>query len=114
MIKVNGVVLPTPSEYQVGIMDITRAERNAAGDMVKDIIATKRKIELRWNYLSREDTSKVLRLVSSNFFTVEYIDPQEGDWRTGVFYCGDRTVGALDYRNGRIRYKDLRFSLIER
>lgn len=114
MIKVNGVVLPSPSEYQVGIMDITRAERNAAGDMVKDIIATKRKIELRWNYLSREDTSKVLRLVSSNFFTVEYIDPQEGDWRTGVFYCGDRTVGALDYRNGRIRYKDLRFSLIER
>lgn len=114
MIKIEGVGIPTPTEYQVGIMDLVHAERNAAGNLVKDIIATKRKIELSWNYLSKEDTSKVLKLVSSNFFTVEYIDPQENKKRTGFFYCGDRHVGALDYRNGNIRYKDIKFNLIER
>lgn len=114
MIKINGVQVPTPSDYIVSIMDLVHAERNAAGNLVKDIIATKRKIELSWNYLSKEDTSMLLNLVSSNFFTVEYIDPQEGDWKTGIFYAGDRSIGALDYRNGNIRYKDIKFNLIER
>lgn len=114
MIKINGVVLPTPSDYQIGIMDLSKAERNARGTMIIERIATKRKIELSWNYLSKDDLSRVLRLVSSVFFTVEYIDPQENTWKTGTFYCGDRTAGALDYRNGVIRYKDIKFNLIER
>jgi hypothetical protein len=114
MIKVNGVALPTPSDYNVGIMDISKAERNAAGTMVIDRIATKRKLELSWKYLSKEDLSKVLNLVAPVFFDVKYIDPQTNSWKTGIFYCGDRHVGALDYRKGNIRYKDIKFNLIER
>ena len=114
MIKINGVVLPTPSDYQIGIMDLSKAERNARGTMIIERIATKRKIELSWNYLSKDDLSRVLRLVSSVFFTVEYIDPQDNVIKTGTFYCGDRTAGALDYRNGVMRYKDIKFNLIER
>ena len=114
MIKINGVVLPTPSDYQIGIMDLSKAERNARGTMIIERIATKRKIELEWSYLSKDDLSRVLRLVSSVFFTVEYIDPQENTWKTGTFYAGDRRVGALDYRNGVIRYKDINFNIIER
>lgn len=114
MIKINGVALPTPSDYIVSIMDISKAERNAAGTMIIDRIATKRKIELNWKYLSKEDVSNVLNMVSDVFFTVEYIDPQEGDWKIGIFYAGDRSIGALDYRNGNIRYKDIKFNLIER
>lgn len=115
MIKINGVQIPTPSSYRVGIMDISgNAERTASGLMVRDIIATKRKIELSWNYLSQEDVSKILNLVSGAFFKVEYIDPQDNTVKTGIFYAGDRTVEALDYRNGRIRYQNLKFNLIER
>ena len=46
MIKINGVAMPAPSEYSVSIMDISKAERNAAGTMIIERIATKRKIEL--------------------------------------------------------------------
>lgn len=114
MIKINGVALPTPSDYIVSIMDISKAERNAAGTMVIDRIATKRKIELAWKYLEKTELSNVLNLVSPVFFTVEYLDPQDNGWKTGTFYCGDRTIGALDYRGGNIRWKDIKFSLIER
>jgi len=114
MIKINGVALPTPSDYIVSIMDISKASRNAAGTMVIERIATKRKIELSWKYLSKTELSNVLKIVSPVFFTVEYIDPEENDWKTGTFYCGDRSVGALDYRNGNIRWKDIKFNLIER
>lgn len=114
MIKINGVELPTPSDYIVSIMDISKAERNAAGTMIIDRIATKRKIELNWKYLSKEDVGDVLQRISDVFFLVDYIDPQVGDWRNGTFYSGDRSIGALDYFNSNIRYKDIKFNLIER
>lgn len=114
MLKINGVDIPAPSDYIVDIMDISKAERNAAGVMVIDRIATKRKIQLSWKYLTREKLSQILKLVSPVFFNVEYIDPQDNGRKTGMFYCGDRTAAALDYKNGVIRYKDVKFNLIER
>ena len=114
MIKINGTLLPTPSGYSVNIMDISKAERNAAGTMVIDRIATKRKIELVWKYVDKAGLSNVLKLVAPVFFTVEYIDPEDNALKTGTFYCGDRNVGALDYRSGNIRWKDIKFNLIEK
>lgn len=114
MIKINGITIPTPSDYTVGIMDLSKAERNARGTLIIERIATKRKIELSWNYLDKVSLSQLLKLVSPVFFQVEYIDPQENTWKTGTFYAGDRHVGALDYRNGNIRYKDIKFNIIER
>ncbi len=114
MIKINGVELPTPSDYTVGIMDLSKAERNSKGTMIIEHITTKRKIELAWKYLTKEDLSIVLNLVSPVFFTVEYIDPQDNGKKTGTFYAGDRSAGALDFINGIIKYKDIKFNLVER
>lgn len=114
MIKIDGIVIPAPSDLSVGIMDLSKAERNAAGTMVIDRIATKRKLELSWKYLSKEDLSELFTAVSPVFFTVEYIDPQENKKKIGMFYAGDRKAGALDYINGTIRYKDITVNLIER
>lgn len=114
MIRINGVELPTPSDYIVGIQDISKADRNAKGTMIIERIASKRKLELSWKYLSKEDTSRVLNLVSPVFFQVTYIDPQVGGWKSGTFYAGDRSAGALDYIRGKIRYKDVKFNLVER
>lgn len=114
MIKIDGITIPTPSDYQVGIMDISKAERNARGNLIIERIATKRKIEMSWKYLDKWDLSKLFNLVSPVFFKVEYIDPQDNVLKTGTFYAGDRKAGALDYRNGDIRYKDIKFNIIER
>ncbi|ATP40695.1 hypothetical protein CSE16_11905 [Solibacillus sp. R5-41] len=114
MIKIDGKEIPTPSDYQVGIMDISKAERNARGDMIIERIATKRKIELGWKYLSKSDLQTVMNAVSPVFFSVSYIDPLTSSQKTGTFYSGDRNVGALDYINGDIRWKDIKFSVIEK
>lgn len=114
MIKINGVAIPTPSDYSVGIQDISKAERNANGTMIIERITTKRKLELAWNYLSKEDLSKLLKVVSPVFFQVEYLDPEDNSRKTGTFYSGDRNAGALDYINGTIRWKNIKFSVIER
>ena len=114
LITVNGVDFPTPTDYQVGVLDISKSERNAAGTMIREIIATKRKIELSWSYLSKSQLSTVLNLVAPGFFTVTYVDPLGNDNRSGTFYAGDKNCGMLDFRNGVPRYKDVKFNLIER
>ncbi len=114
VIKIDGVVIPAPSDLVVGIMDISKAERNTLGTMVIDRIATKRKLELKWNYLSKEKVSELFKAVSPIYFEVEYIDPEDNVTKTGTFYAGDRRAGALDYRNGNIRYKDISVNLVER
>ncbi len=114
MIRINGVVIPTPSDYQVGIMDLSKAERNALGTLIIERVATKRKIEMSWNYLNKDELSQLLNLVSPVLFEVDYINPQENSRKTGTFYVGDRKAGAIDYKNGNIRYKDIQFNIIER
>lgn len=113
LIKVGAVNLPTPSEFGVGIMDLSKAERNAKGVLQIERIATKRKIELQWEYLSRTDLQTVLTAVSPTLFTVEYMDPLTNATRTGTFYCGDRSTGMIDFVNSVPRYKGVKFNLIE-
>lgn len=113
MLTFNGIPVPTPSEYLWGIYDISEAERNARGNMLIERINTKRKLELMWRHLGKHELQQLLELVSATTIAVSFQDPQTGAVRTGTFYCGDRTVGALDYRNGQVRWKDIKFNLIE-
>ncbi|OMF54675.1 hypothetical protein BK138_16075 [Paenibacillus rhizosphaerae] len=114
LISIDGVELPTPSDYVPSIQDISKAERNANGTMIIERIATKRKLELAWKYLSQDELAKVLKAVSPVFFKVTYLDPEAGGNKTGTFYCGDRSAPAMDYIDGVIRWKDIKFNLIER
>lgn len=114
LITINGVDLPTPSDYSVGIMDISKAERNARGRMIIERITTKRKIEISYAYLNASELSNILQSVSPVFYDVTYLDPQTGSYRTASFYCGDRNVGMLDFTDGVARYKDVKFDLVER
>ena len=114
MIKINNVTIPTPSSFTPGIQDISQAERNANGTMIIERIATKRKLEMSYNVLTAAEAATVLQAVSGVFFTVEYPDPQTAALRTGTFYCGDRNIGAMDIKNGVVRWKDLKFNLVER
>ena len=114
LIKVGGTALPDPTELQVGVMDISKAERNANGLMMIERIATKKKLEMKYSFVTDSELKTILQALSPAFFNVEYIDPVENGLRTGSFYCCDRNVGYVDYRNGIPRYKDLTFNLIER
>jgi hypothetical protein len=58
LINIGGTDLPAPSSYNVTITDITKNDRNAAGMMIIERIATKRQIALGWNYLTGDEYSQ--------------------------------------------------------
>lgn len=114
MLEINNTPIPSPSSFQVGIMDISDGERNAKGDMLIDRIATKRKIELNWKFLESNELSKLLQLVNNVFFFVKYPDPMTGNMETKTFYVGDRTVPMCTFKDGKPLWNDIGFNFIEK
>jgi hypothetical protein len=113
LITIGGEALPTPTEFQIGYQDISKAERNANGKMMIERIATKRKLFLTYSYLTESDLAFILRKVAPAYFSVTYVDAQTQTKKSGSFYCGDRNVGFVDYIKEKPRYKELTFNLIE-
>lgn len=115
MITIDGQSIPAPTDYAVSVLDIdSGTARTASGLMVRKRIAVKRKLELAWKFLTKAELAEVLNAVSPVYVVVRYVDAQTGSTKTGTFYAGDRNAGALDYSNGQIRWKDVKFNLIER
>lgn len=114
LFTISGVAIPTPTDFQVGIQDISKAERNANGKMIIERVATKRKLFFTYSFVTEANAAKILTALAPTFYDVTYLDPQDKKIKTGSFYCGDRTLGMVDYRNGVARYKDFSFNLIER
>lgn len=114
MLEVNNIPIPAPSEFRPGIQDIEDAGRNAQGDMMIDRIATKRKLEMKWDYLSAQELSTLLKLVSNPFFFVKYPDPETAKFEIKTFYCGDRNMGMYMYSKGQAYWSDVSFNFIEK
>jgi hypothetical protein len=114
MLKVNGVAIATPSVYEMTIQDLDgESNRNASGDLIRDRIAVKRKINLEWPPLSQREISTLLNAVSSVFFTVTFPDPQLG-MITKTMYVGDRTAPAYVYIKGEVKWSSLKMNFIEK
>ena len=104
----------SPKSFQVGVQDVDgETGRNANGDMVRDRITTKRKLEIEWGMLTQSECSVILNAVSAVFFTVSYPDPISGQ-STRTFYVGDRTAPAYSFTNKFKPWSGLKFNLIER
>ena len=101
MLVVNGVDLPTPSEYTVDFEEISKAERNALGTMVKDVIAYKWKISCVWKALSQDEMTRLMNAQRGNSFTLSFIS-MEGKRETGEFYAGTPSASAMQYKEGKV------------
>lgn len=112
--SIGGTAMPTPSSFDVGIMDISKAERNASGYLIIERITTKRKLGINYAYLTSTQLASLLQAISSTSFSVNYLDPQTGGFRTSTFYSGDRNLGMISFIGGTPVYKDIKFDLIER
>lgn len=115
MLKFNGVTVITPKVFQVDIMDLDgESQRNAKGDMIRDRLAVKRKLNCEWGPLTMGEISSVLVAVKDPYVTVEYPDPFAGTRITRIFYVGDRQAPMLRHDNSQIKWEGLKFNLIEK
>lgn len=64
--KVNGKKIKAPAELTVSSEILDKAERTVDGTMVVDIIGTKRKVDVSWEYLSKEDMTTLTKTIGGD------------------------------------------------
>lgn len=114
-LRINSVDLPAPKKISISMMDISEAERNAAGKMIIKIIRRGvRKLEIEWPPLTAAEMKSIHDVIKADSLTVVYVDPETNASKTIYCYKGDRSQGIQhDWAAGRL-YDGLKVSLIEK
>ena len=119
VLKVNGRILPTPSEMSFTLQDYDseNSKRTISGKMTRDRIrANTLKIKLDFPPLFGDELKTIIDAVTPQFFNVQVLDPRTNSIQTLEMYCGDKSFDTLRVfvESGKVKYEGLSFSLIER
>lgn len=111
--NIKGVVIPTPSKYELGSQDISKpgAGRTIDGKMHKRYLTRKLTVALSWNYLTLDEAKKLLNITSDEYFVANVLDT-DGTFKDKTFYRGD--VKGNFYGEPVNAWTNLSFNLIER
>ncbi|WP_424349586.1 DUF6711 family protein [Latilactobacillus sp. 5-91] len=116
-LKIGGTVVKAPQSFQVAIQDIDgNTTRNAKGNMNRDRVAVKRKLQVSWGPCSMAESAAILQAVSAVFVDVTYPDPQDGEVVTRTFYVGDRTAPTYSWnpKLAKMEWKGISFDFVEK
>jgi hypothetical protein len=114
LLKIGTAIMPTPSKLSVGVMDLSKAERSSKGKMIIERIATKKKLQISYSYLTGSQLSTLLQALAPTYYDVTYLDPVSNSFKTASFYCGDRNVDMVSFVDNVPKYENVSFDLIER
>lgn len=115
--KIDGVAIPTPSEYKFNVEDLSSEEtgRTLDGVMHKDVVSTKAYYACTWKKLSWSDASILLNAIDGKTqFSFTHVDPRvPNQWITGQFYVGSRGGTALNITDPKNTWTDISLTFIE-
>ena len=114
--KINGTIIPTPSEYTFDIEDLSseKSGRTLDGVMHKDVVAVKDIYTRTWKKLGWIEAADLLALVNGKTkITLTYIDPRTPNQvKVNQFYVGKRQGKANNLNNPNNTWKDVTFQFI--
>lgn len=115
--KINGVAIPTPTEYTFDVEDLSSQNtgRTLDGIMHKDVVAVKDTYTCTWKKLSWEEAAELLNAINAKEqFSFTHADPRIPDrFVTGTYYVGKRSSVAMNLRDSGNTWKDIKMTFIE-
>ena len=114
--KVDGVAIPTPTDYTFSNEDLSSENtgRTLDGVMHKDVVAVKDTYACSWKRLSWEDAASLMQAVDGKTkvkFT--HADPRvPNNFVTGDFYIGKRECKARNLRNAKNTWTEINMTFI--
>lgn len=117
-LAINGYELPSPKRgVEPIVTTIVDAGRDANGTVVGQRVGRDQyKINnLEWAWLTAEQWSTILTLLSNFFVYVTFPDPVTNEFITIKMYCGDRTAEPyyVDDNGKPTHYRNCRVNLID-
>lgn len=114
--KIDGTIIPTPTEYGFDIEDLSseNSGRTLDGVMHKDVVAVKDYYTCVWKHLGWSEAAALLALVNGKTkVSLTYVDPRYPNTvKVNDFYIGKRSGKANNLRNSKNTWKDVTFQFI--
>lgn len=118
ILQINKIDIADPMTLTWDIYDLDseQAGRNQLGQMFRDRVAVKRKLNCTWPPMEPHEMSALLKAMDSVFFTIRYPDAHDGAYREGEFYVGDRSTPMFVWNNEKQKFlwEGLSANFIER
>ena len=120
ILKVNGVdMIPYIAyngfKWQRSDVDGPDAGRDLSGNLHRDRVATKRRLDVTCRPLKTAEVQIVLTAIMPEWVTVEYLDPQEGLVVTKTMYSNNNPATFLiRHSDGTEWWNGITFPLIEK
>lgn len=114
--KINGKQIKPPKEISVSPEVLDKSERTADGTLVVDIIGTKRKVDLSWEYMSQEDMTILQAEIGGGAFSeIEFHDNAKGELVAITARSDGLTyMPHFDWVKARMMWKSVTLSFKER
>lgn len=111
---VNGAYIPIPSGYTYNRSDVSSSDAGRTEDttMHKLLLGACVHIGLEWSFVSPDEASEIMNAFAPEYFSVQFLDVDSGQYKTSVFYCGDKTA-TMSMTGIGPRYT-VSFNIIER
>lgn len=120
ILKIDGVdIVPYIAhggfKWQRSDVDGTDAGRDLNGDLRRNRVATKRRLDITCRPLATEEASTMLTLIMPEWVTVEYLDPQAGTVLRKTMYSNNNPASYLfKHTDGRELWGGITFPLVEK
>nr|DAQ03969.1 MAG TPA: hypothetical protein [Caudoviricetes sp.] len=115
VIVADGVSLPTPSKYIPYPNLRENSTENALGDLIRKIISSRWKIEMQWDFLTKEQVSFLTDLKFKKEFECKFPNTK-GKIITKKMYAGDLkpSASAIDPNTHLVTgWKDVQCNFIQ-
>lgn len=101
-------------QWQRSDVDGEGAGRDLTGDLRRNRVATKRRLDITCRPLRSEEAKKVLTAIMPEWVTVEYLDPQAGAVTRTMYSNNNPATYLMWQSDGTEWWKGITFPLIER
>lgn len=115
ILKSGSIVLPAPTEMTVAdeIIWTSDTGRTLSGTMVGDVVAEKKNLKIKWEYLTEEDVVLIKSRLIAGFFPFTFRD--DGLDITIEAYRGTMTKEQLgDIGDGYFWYRSVLVDIVQR
>ena len=94
--------------------DGQNAGRNLLGDMIRDRVATKMRLDISCKPMLKAEHDMLMNLLMPEFVTVQYDDPVFGFTSKVMYANNNNSEYCIKKRNGREYWYNVTFPLVER
>lgn len=111
----NGIPVKTPDTFKPSLATTSTEDSDRTQDLVmhNTPMGTIQSYAFEWKYIEPEEAAKIInQIINRSQYSLRYLDPLSGTWKTGSFYTSNYNIGTLRVTNGHFTWSSLSFNAV--